>query len=287
MDRALFRKLIPQSIRRRLKDISGISALQVRIAQLEHQIDQMEKDESLPRNSPECHFVPHLGLEIGPYINKKDIFGAHHLIRYIWASEVLGKLESAGPAVIMDLACGAGYGSYFLAKTFPLKKVLGIDCDASAIEFAKKSYSLPNLEYRLGDAASLTQSAGKEMFDFIVSFDTIEHCEHRELMMENFVAHLKESGKLLLSSPCCHQINQLKPPTLTPHHRIEYCPSSLYDFLRRYFTQVLRPEDPEFPHLDVFDRLKGTGIQYLLRMNPVILSEPIRVDNPYKSLSDR
>ena len=77
-------------------------------------------------------------------------------------------------------------------------------------------------------------------FDAIVSFDMIEHVVHREIMMEGLVRHLTPGGTLLLSTPCGHLETVLKPGWV--HHRIEYSAASLYDFLRRYFAVVVRPE---------------------------------------------
>ena len=77
------------------------------------------------------HFVPLAGLDLETYLNNQDVGGVHHLIRYIWALEVLADLSPLN--CVLDMACGSGYGSYLIAKKFPNLSVMGVDYDTSAI----------------------------------------------------------------------------------------------------------------------------------------------------------
>ncbi|MFZ1768643.1 MAG: class I SAM-dependent methyltransferase [Caldilinea sp.] len=224
------------------------------------------------------HFVPKRGLDIHAYIKAKDATGAHHLVRYLWAQKVLETHILKGP--ILDIACGAGYGAFLLAQAFPSVHVVGADYDQTAIRYATKHYRLPNLEFRFGDVLHWQESVGATQFFSVVSFDTIEHCRHRELMLENLVDHLMDDGLLLLSTPSGHSKNLLRPRW--PHHMIEYSAASLYDLLSRYFQQVERSDEPGFPQRQIFDIFRNSGIAYHLWLNPVLCSAPIRVSNPYK-----
>jgi len=85
----------------------------------------------------------------------------------------------------------------------------------------------------------------------------------------------------LLSTPCGGPVNDLQPAWSA--HRIEYSTASLYDFLSRYFRTILRPDNGTLPQSNVFDRLQGTGIDYLMRLNPVVCKDPIYISNPYLS----
>jgi hypothetical protein len=113
-----------------------------------------------------------------------------------------------------------------------------------------------------------------------MSFDMLEHVAHRAIMMEGLVDHLAPHGVLLLSTPCGTSEPVLKPEWV--HHRIEYSAASLYDFLRRYFGEIVRPEDSEFPHREVVDLLAEGPVSYLLYMNPIVCRAPIRIENPYR-----
>lgn len=196
---------------------------------------------------------------------------------YEWASWCLGEWSVRN---LLDLATGSGYGARELAARLPSTRVVGVDYDAGAIEQARAAWSLPNLEFRRGDATRWAETIGPDTFDVIVSFDMIEHVVHREIMMEELVRHLRPEGALLLSTPCGWNEPVLKPDWI--HHRIEYSAASLYDFLRRYFRTIVRPEDAAFPRRDAFDLLQEGTVTYLLKMNPVICREPILVENPYR-----
>jgi len=224
------------------------------------------------------HFIPVFGLDLEQYIKRGDLSGVHHLIRYIWALRVLPDLPAMN---IIDIACGAGYGSYLIAKGFPNVYVIGCDYDQGAIHYARKNYSLPNLEYKFGDGIRWKETIGNTIFDCIISFDTIEHVSHREILMQNFVEHLHKNGSLLFSTPCANIDTVLQPEWM--YHKIEYSAASLYDFLRRYFNTILRPDDNTLPYRDIFDQLnKNTKVSYYLKMNPVLCRDPIVGANPYK-----
>jgi 2-polyprenyl-3-methyl-5-hydroxy-6-metoxy-1,4-benzoquinol methylase len=224
------------------------------------------------------HFVPKDGLDLEPYLRAKNTTAVHHLIRYLWAERCLADIK--GLESVLDVACGSGYGSFVLSKRFPGARVVGADYDPGAVEVASSLYSAPNLEYRVGDVTRWDETIGPDVVDAVVSFDTIEHVIHRDIMMESTVKHLRDDGVLLLSTPCGRDVNNLKPGW--EHHRIEYSSASLYDFVSRYFQEILRPDDGAVPHLNVFDVLQGSGVHYWLKMNPVLCRGPIRVVNPYR-----
>ena len=89
------------------------------------------------------HFVPLNGLDLTPYIQNQDTGAVHHLIRYTWAVEVIASLPT--PHHILDVACGAGYGSYILAQKFSHTQVIGVDYDPKAVDHARLIFPSPNL----------------------------------------------------------------------------------------------------------------------------------------------
>ncbi len=223
------------------------------------------------------HFVPpDGGADLRAAISAGDANAVHHLVRYAWAEAVLADFR---PTSVLDVACGAGYGSFQLARRLNGSRVLGIDYDARAVESARKLYRAPNLEYAVGDAMRWKETMGNGAFDAIVSFDMIEHVPHREILMQNVVEHLAPDGRLLLSTPCGSDETSLNPAW--EFHRIEYSARALYDFLRRYFERIIRPEVAGFPHPEVFDLLREGTVSYLLKLNPVVCEGPIIVENPY------
>ena len=108
------------------------------------------------------HFFPRLGLDLEPYIKIGDVSGVHDLIRYYWAIEVISDFHPINK--ILDIECGAGYGSYLIAKKFPHVHVTGVDYDNKAIQNAQNTYLLPNIEFILGDACRWEETIGKDFF---------------------------------------------------------------------------------------------------------------------------
>lgn len=218
------------------------------------------------------HFVPEDGLTLEDYFEKREKTPVHHLIRYRWAEAVIANLNLSGP--VLDVACGAGYGSYALATHFPDLDVVGADYDDKAVEFARDRYVAPNLRYVKLDVTRWPDEKQQQQFGCIVSFDTIEHIDHREAMMQNLVEHLSQEGALLLSTPVRSK-SILNPAW--EHHKIEFSRRSLYDFLRRYFGEVMAPDFGTMPCKEVFEPLNRDSVFYTLKMNPLVCRRPIRI----------
>jgi len=100
--------------------------------------------------------------------------------------------------VVLDVACGEGYGSAMLAAH--AARVIGVDVSEQAVAHARGRYiGLPNVEFRVGEATRLDLPSGH--VDVVVSFETIEHLEAHDQMLAEIVRVLKPRGLLILSSP--------------------------------------------------------------------------------------
>jgi ubiquinone/menaquinone biosynthesis C-methylase UbiE len=116
-----------------------------------------------------------------------------HWHRYLLARDY------AAAKRVLDVASGEGYGSHLLASV--AESVVGVDLSADAVAHASQKYDKENLRYV---AASCTQIPLPDAsFDFIVSFETIEHID--ESAQRAFLAEvnrlLKPDGTFLISSP--------------------------------------------------------------------------------------
>src|SRR4030066_783433 len=113
------------------------------------------------------NWIKELGLaeRIIPGFVPMDSF-LEHISRYIFA---LAYVENKN---VLDIACGTGYGSYFLAKN-GAKFVAGGDISEIAINYAKNKYKLDTLEFEVENVMKMSYPS--EHFDVIVSFETIEH----------------------------------------------------------------------------------------------------------------
>jgi 2-polyprenyl-3-methyl-5-hydroxy-6-metoxy-1,4-benzoquinol methylase len=114
-----------------------------------------------------------------------------HLARYRRVA------RRAAGKVVLDMACGSGYGSKFL-KEAGASSVVGVDLNGSAIEYAKVRYPCPGVEFICADA---TTFQSPHTFDLIACFETIEHVPDPLAFARNLRSLLKEEGELFLSLP--------------------------------------------------------------------------------------
>lgn len=101
-------------------------------------------------------------------------------------------------AYVLDAACGEGYGSYLL-KSWGAKKVEGIDIDAASVERAKNLFKDENLHYIQNKVEKLPFE--DNVFDLIVSLETIEHIDNVESFLKEMKRVLRPGGTIILSCP--------------------------------------------------------------------------------------
>lgn len=115
-----------------------------------------------------------------------------HRHRYLWAREFV-----AG-GVVLDIACGEGYGSSLLADC--AKRVVGLDIDAITVARAKTRYGAQRgIEFV--EANCIHTPFPDAVFDVVVSFETIEHIAEQEQFVAEMRRVLKPGGLLLISTP--------------------------------------------------------------------------------------
>lgn len=98
---------------------------------------------------------------------------------------------------VLDIACGSGYGSDLIANE--ASKVCGVDISSDTISHAEKTYRKNNLEFLVGSTSNIPYE--DNTFDVVVSFETIEHHDEHEQMMNEIKRVLKPDGVLIISSP--------------------------------------------------------------------------------------
>lgn len=131
--------------------------------------------------------------------------------------------------VVLDIACGTGYGSNYLSNFVRL--VIGADISLIPLKTAIK-VSKSNLNFVLQDAREL--SFNLNTFDKVVSIETIEHIPTSRV--NNYCSEmrrvLKPDGLFICSTP---QNSQGDIP-IQPAHEKEYSLSEFKEILSRYFV---------------------------------------------------
>jgi len=150
---------------------------------------------------------------------------AAHLKRYEFVKQF------CKDKVVLDAACGAGYGSNYLAVN--AKEVVGLDISKEAVAYAKEYYQRQNLHFEIADIQNLNFPDG--YFDIVCSFETIEHLDN----LQNFLAEvrrvLKKQGVFIVSTP---YVSKTFSTPKNPYHKIEFSKNDFRDLLNKYFTDV-------------------------------------------------
>jgi SAM-dependent methyltransferase len=135
-----------------------------------------------------------------------------HIARYAMAAGYVRRGD-----VVLDAACGLGYGAAVLSRMSPLSRVIGIDNDAAAVEYARANFgpSDPRCEFRAGDCEDLSALEDASV-DMVVSFETLEHLANPERFVGEVRRVLRPGGRFIASVPNDWTDETGKDPN--PHH---------------------------------------------------------------------
>ncbi|TDG35306.1 SAM-dependent methyltransferase [Pedobacter changchengzhani] len=150
-----------------------------------------------------------------------------HLHRYAIA------IELTKNKVVLDIACGEGYGSNLLAES--AKYVHGVDISPITIDKAQKKYLKSNLKFSCGSTSAIPLE--NQSIDVVVSFETIEHHDQHEQMMLEIKRVLKPKGLLIISSPDKLTYTD-QTGNINPHHVRELYFEEFNFLLKRHFKNA-------------------------------------------------
>ncbi len=143
-----------------------------------------------------------------------------HLFRYRFA------LNHVKPGdVVLDAACGVGYGSEMLASL--ARKVIAVDKSREAISYAQFRYCKKNIDYVVGDLddANFLETLRCFQFDVIVCLETLEHLKNPS----TFIAFMKNHARRAII---------VSTPIVKTTHMNEY---HLHDFDRSFIENAFAP----------------------------------------------
>ena len=118
-----------------------------------------------------------------------------HMVRYNHAAELIRPGD-----VVVDAACGLGYGSAMMAACSPAVRVIGVDLSAFAIAYAQTNYGSAAVEFRQSSADTLSWLPDQSV-DLFVSFETMEHVPDAMLLLREMHRVLKPAGRVIVSVP--------------------------------------------------------------------------------------
>lgn len=170
-----------------------------------------------------------------------DLFN-EHMARYAFAAR-LARGKRA-----LDAGCGAGYGSAELARA--ATSVVGIDCAADAVNFARAHYQAPNLAFEQASCTALPFAGSS--FDLIVAFEVIEHLEDWRAFLAEAHRTLAPNGQFIVSTP-----NKLYYGESRGVHGQN--PFHVHEFEFAEFREELRAE---FAHVSLFLENHVEGVTF-------------------------
>lgn len=151
-----------------------------------------------------------------------------HMKRYEFAQTFIQKDD-----VVLDIACGVGYGSKFLSQQRNCV-VYGCDISSETIQYAQENYSFKKVIFQTMNATPLSFS--NNFFDCIICFETLEHLKNYTLALEEFSRVLKNNGMLIISTP--NKEISLKHQSENEYHVNEFTHDEFIKILSDNFKKI-------------------------------------------------
>lgn len=114
-----------------------------------------------------------------PVLQANTSDGKAHYERYFFAQKFCKAKR------VLDIACGAGYGTKILSEV--AQKVVGVDRDKNAIKYALTHYKAQNIVFVCSSVENFKINAGT--YDVIVCFETLEHLDDDQAFIDSLPAN--------------------------------------------------------------------------------------------------
>jgi SAM-dependent methyltransferase len=154
------------------------------------------------------------GERVIPGHVNQDLWNEHYS-RYAFAARFAAGRD------VLDVGCGAGYGTAELARG--ARAVTGLDLAADAGNYAQSRYGLHSVQFVRGSAASLPFRAGE--FQLVTAFEVIEHLSEWRQAIQEAARVLTADGVFLVSTPNTLDYadsRKIEGPNPYHHHEFEF-----------------------------------------------------------------
>jgi GT2 family glycosyltransferase/ubiquinone/menaquinone biosynthesis C-methylase UbiE/glycosyltransferase involved in cell wall biosynthesis len=142
-------------------------------------------------------------------------------------------LDAARDKIVLDIACGEGFGTELLSQR--ARKVIGIDIDQPTVIQAKELYGhIKNISFCTGDCRLIPLKSAS--IDLVVSFETIEHIERHQTFIDEVARVLRPDGVLIISTP--DKENYREPGQENPFHVCELTSNQFAQTLEERFRCI-------------------------------------------------
>ena len=159
---------------------------------------------------------------------------------------------------VLDAGCGEGFGTRTLAQV--ARSVEGIDYSERAIAYCRRTWSRPELSFRVVDLTD--PAATHPAYDLVISFQVIEHIEDDVRFLETLRGWLVPGGTVVVVTP-----NRSTSFSQNPYHVREYTTAELAARLRRVFGSVEMLGVHGSERLLAFERRRRRTVEAILGLD--------------------
>lgn len=152
------------------------------------------------------------------------LFGTPNLGSYANGYYLRQALKQVSPKRVLDAGCGDGTFTFYVAQRLPEASVLGVDIGEQGLHSSEstldtcariqKQLKFPNVRFQKLDLCELDMP---DAFDFVYSFDVLEHIADNRRVLENIYRSLLPGGHFLLRIPARVQKRILNPKYTADH----------------------------------------------------------------------
>jgi len=119
------------------------------------------------------------------------------------AMEAIQRCNYRDASMILDVGCGDGKITRYLAERLNNGRIIGVDLTKDMIHYAQKFHAgLPNLSF---EQMSADEIQFDEQFDLIFSFSCLHWVADQKKVWDGFHKHLKEDGKVVVGFQVDHE----------------------------------------------------------------------------------
>ena len=136
---------------------------------------------------------------------------------------------------MLDIACGTGFGSAYIASQKP-SFLYAADVSKEALELTKSKLKSEQISFEVGFQDGTKTTFPDNNFDTIITIETIEHIEQDVLFLKELHRVLTPNGTLILSTPNGLITNPSQGTPENKFHVREDFPITLQSKIEEFFT---------------------------------------------------
>lgn len=162
---------------------------------------------------------------------------------------------------IIDVGTSLGIGANILAQE--ARFVWGVDINSEAINFAKKAFQRPNLDFEVMDIEKPpTRSIAQ--FEVVVMIETLEHLENPELALNNLKRFFLPETIGFITIPDSANPEVLENEKKHGFHLHSWNGGQFYELMTKHFKHVVMYSVDKLKQWQMDETVDGTTKDYLI-----------------------